>query len=134
MTDTVTLTKDVSYDWNELKKVAIREPRIVPRQTHPVASHDNAIKPREPVIAPKVATPVATPLATGATATTADVDALIAKISEEVKKNLFEELDLVVELALKKTRAHLRSDLEKAIAINVTRSVKDAVAKAQAKK
>lgn len=132
MTDTVTLTKDVSYDWDELKKVAIREPRIVPRQTTPVAPRVETVK-REPVIAPKVATPVATPAAS-ATTPAIDTEALIAKISEEVKKNLFEELDLVVELALKKTRAHLRSDLEKAIAINVTRSVKDAVAKAHANK
>lgn len=132
MTDTVTLTEDVSYDWDELKKMAIREPRVVPRQMPPVAPRVEPVR-REPVIAPQVAVPLATPTAS-ATAATIDTEALIAKISEEVKKNLFEELDLVVELALKKTRAHLRSDLEKAIAINVTRSVKDAVAKAQAKK
>ena len=132
MTDTVTLTEDVSYDWDELKKMAIREPRVVPRQTPLVAPRVEPVR-REPVIAPQVAAPLAIPTAS-ATSATIDTEALIAKISEEVKKNLFEELDLVVELALKKTRAHLRSDLEKAIAINVTRSVKDAVAKAQAKK
>ncbi len=124
MTDTVTLTKDVSYDWNELKELAIREPRV--------ARQAPTLTPRvEPTVTPKVATPLTSRAPASTASSGIDTDQLIAKISEEVKKNLFEELDLVVELALKKTRAHLRTDLEKAIAINLTRSVRDAVTKAK---
>ena len=54
---------------------------------------------------------------------------MIADISRKVSEQLFEEIDLVVELALKKTRAHLKADIQKAVAINVTRCVREVVEK-----
>ena len=61
--------------------------------------------------------------------TQAQKEALIADISRKVSEQLFEEIDLVVELALKKTRAHLKADIQKAVAINVTRCVREVVEK-----
>lgn len=128
MTDkSVLMTRSVPYSWDELREFAEREPstaafRVGPKETPRVAGSLTSTQ-----ATPTVATHVATensPLSSSLTQE--EIDRITSKITEEVRKTLFEEIDLVVELALKKTRSHLRCDIEKAIAINVARSVRDA--------
>ena len=126
------LTQEVPYQWEELKTLAAK------RDTEPVA----------PIAAPRVSSPIAAPVAVlsdsieqppktpigteNASLSTEQKEALIAAVSREVSEQLFEEIDLVVELALKKTRAHLKTDIRKAVSINVTRCVREALDKSKA--
>jgi len=107
MSDTTTtlLNNAVSYDWEELKKFA----------------REGGVHAAMPVVtsAPTPSPVVQTLLNTD------QLETFKKKVAQEICAHLVEEIDLVVELALKKTRAHLRSDLERTIALNVDRAVRD---------
>lgn len=140
MTETTStvLTQEVPYNWDELKSLAAKRAEPVVRAPIPEAPTRDKV----PGI-PRRESPAAivreaekalsssqeskpTPF------TQAQKEALIADVSRKVSEQLFEEIDLVVELALKKTRAHLKADIQKAVAINVTRCVREVVEKEKA--
>ena len=128
MTDnSVLMTRSVPYTWDELREFAVTEPTTAALQVGA-----DAAAPATDLRKVSEATPVAvTPLASQSTSSSSgltqeEIDRITSTITEEVRKTLFAEIDLVVELALKKMRSHLRCDIEKAVAINVARSVRDA--------
>ena len=127
MTDSsVLMTRSVPYTWDELRGFAKTEPSTAAFQVgvgaRPLAEDTHK--------APQVASlaVASQPYESNSSCglTQEEIDHITSTITEEVRKTLFEEIDLVVELALKKMRSHLRCDIEKAIAINVARSVRDA--------
>ena len=137
MTETTStmLTQEVPYNWDELKSLAAKRTEPVVRTPIPAAPIRETVPasgPREP-LAPMGHDAEKAPLplrrAEPTPFTPAQMDALIADVSRKVSEQLFEEIDLVVELVLKKTRAHLKTDIQKAVAINVTRCVREALEK-----
>ena len=137
MTETTStvLTQEVPYNWDELKSLAAKRTEPVVRVPIPEAPTRDKV-PGIPRRAPPatVVREAAKPLSSSEESkptpfTQAQKEALIADISRKVSEQLFEEIDLVVELALKKTRAHLKADIQKAVAINVTRCVREVVEK-----
>ena len=110
------LTQEVPYRWEELKSLALT-PRSDSVSTPIATQHAENSTP-----APELKQAVSVP-------DSARRDQRAPDHLEKVGEQLFEEIDLVVELALKKTRAHLKTDIQKAVAINVTRCVREALEK-----
>ena len=129
MTDSsVLMTRSVPYTWDELRGFAKTEPSTAAFQVgvgaRPLAEDTHkAPQAASLAVAPQSSESESAP---SCGLTQEEIDRITSTITEEVRKTLFEEIDLVVELALKKMRSHLRCDIEKAIAINVARSVRDA--------
>ena len=114
------LTQEVPYRWEELKSLALT-PRSDSVSTPIATQHAENSTP-----APELKQAVSVPDSArrdqrapdhldNAPLSEAGKEALIAAVSKKVGEQLFEEIDLVVELALKKTRAHLKTDIQKAL-------------------
>lgn len=128
MTDkSVLMTRSVPYSWDELREFSKTQTSTAALRVGPEDTSQGAAPLAASRAVPSAVTPATTENSLSSSGLTQEeIDCITSKITEEVRKTLFEEIDLVVELALKKTRSHLRCDIEKAIAINVARSVRDA--------